>query len=207
MQVGNNSYVSRQPAAIPLASHTDDPNAPSYVSSQAVSDTVVAPDAAADFRVQMGNVGQHYHDWRYSDTPPPPPPPPTTPVVPLPTAIPTSVPQPVRPNSDFVGTWLNDNENTKDVAKLWIDAPDAFSLKVHWFGACGDSLCDNESKIAPYNGEPFNITLNGRTFSLSFADAGASQLKVAFGDDTLLFHRTLARDYFGTWLKDDAATT
>src|SRR5438477_12906444 len=32
MQVGNNSYVDRYPAQIPLASDTDDPNAPTYAS-------------------------------------------------------------------------------------------------------------------------------------------------------------------------------
>ena len=322
MQVGNSSYVSRPPAAIPLASDTDDANAPTYVSFQGVSNTTLgdhpAPDrngqfATAtinkagqvgdiaadanfpgtsfvyfdptthhnvpkavwdflnaqrarcsitatgqtvngrlsdpwfyatglpisepywakvkianqpnqdvliqaferrvvtyvpgpppDFRVQMSNIGQHYHDWRYSSSPAPVPSP-TSPVVPTPAATATPVPQNVRPNSDFGGTWLNDNENTKEVAKLWIDVPDEHSLKITWFGPCGDSICENDGKIAPYTGEPFNITLSNRLFSLSFGDADATELKVGFGDGTLLFHRVLARDYFGTWLNDDFA--
>jgi hypothetical protein len=50
MQVGNSSYVDRAPADIPLASDTDDPNAPTYVSFQGVSNTPLG-DHPAENRV------------------------------------------------------------------------------------------------------------------------------------------------------------
>src|SRR5438874_3459655 len=67
MQVGNNSYVKRQPAAIPLASDTDDQNAPTYVSFQSVSNTGLgdhpAPSKDAQFATatinRAGQVGDN----------------------------------------------------------------------------------------------------------------------------------------------------
>jgi hypothetical protein len=326
MQVGNFAYVDRAPAAIPLASDTDDPNAPTYVSFQGVSNTTLGdhpapnrvgqfatatidkagqvgddpakanlpgarlalyegtthhnipqvvwdflnltgpiynsstgqndtgrlsdpwfyttglpiseaywakvkianlpnvdvmiqaferrvvtyvPSAPAGFQVQMSNIGQHYYDWRYGGAPPP------TAVVPTTTAVaptttppsqPTATPVP-HPIGEFVGTWLNDDANTASVAKLWISQA-GNSLRVKWFGACGASLCDNEEKVAPYNGEPFNITLDGRNFSLSLTNDAPAKLKVVYqGTENLLFHKVVAEDYSGTWLNDDANTS
>ncbi|HEX8221391.1 MAG TPA: hypothetical protein VF914_19540 [Chloroflexia bacterium] len=48
MQVGNHAYVDRTPANIPLASDTDDPNAPTYVSFQGVSNTTLGDHPAAN---------------------------------------------------------------------------------------------------------------------------------------------------------------
>src|SRR5437764_2839969 len=39
MQIGNNSFIARYPANIPISGDTDDLNAPTYVSSQSVSNT------------------------------------------------------------------------------------------------------------------------------------------------------------------------
>ncbi len=330
MQVGNFAYQDRAPADIPLASDTDDPNAPTYVSFQGVSNTPLGdhhapnkvgqfatatinkagqvgddpamanlpgtrfayfepatqhnipqivwdflnlsgpiynsstghnengrlsdpwfyttgypisdpywakvkianvqnvdvmiqaferrvvtyvPSAPSGFQVQMSNIGQHYYDWRYGSSTPPatvtvPPtttPPPTTPPS-QPTATPTATLVPHTADA-FVGTWLNDDANTGSAAKLWISQVGNNSLKVKWFGACSPGLCDNEEKTAPYNGEPFNITLDGRSFSLSIASDSPPKLKVVYqGTDTLLFHKVKAEDYSGAWLNDDAAT-
>jgi hypothetical protein len=48
------------------------------------------PDAPAGFKVQMGNIGQHYYAWRYSEAgkPTQPPPAPTSPPRPTPTPFP-----------------------------------------------------------------------------------------------------------------------
>ncbi len=315
MQVGNNSYVSRPPAQIPLASDTDDLNAPTYVSFQGVSNTTLGdhpsgdktgqtatatinkagqvgnnpamanfpgtnfvyfdptthhnvpkafwdflnqsgptydpgngqvvngrlsdpwfyttglpisepywakvkianqpnqdvliqaferrvvtyvPSAPAAFQVQMSNIGQHYHQWRYSSGPPP--------TVPVPT--PTVPSTPVPSISAFVGTWLNNDAGTGSVAKLWITNPDPTDLTLHWFGPCGDTLCDNGTATAPYTGQPFNVSVGSNAFTLSFTDPQYSQLQVMFrGNNSLLFHRTLARDYFGTWLNDTTSST
>jgi hypothetical protein len=163
------------------------------------------PSAPAGFQVQMSNIGQHYYDWRYGGAPTPvpvTPAPTTTPPAQQPTATPTPL-QASHVIDEFVGTWLNDDAGTGSVAKLWISKT-GNSLKVKWFGACGGSLCDNEEKTAPYTGEPFNITLDGRTFSLTIVGA---KLKVVYeGNQNLLFHKVKAEDYSGTWLNDDAAT-
>jgi uncharacterized protein GlcG (DUF336 family) len=65
MQVGNSAYVDRAPANIPLASDTDDPNAPTYISFQGVSNTTLgdhpAPDKTNQFATstinKAGTVG------------------------------------------------------------------------------------------------------------------------------------------------------
>jgi hypothetical protein len=322
MQVGNNSYVTRPAASIPLASDTDDQNAPTYVSFQGVSNTSLGdhpvanrtgqsatttidraghvgnnpamagvqgtsfvyfepttrhnvpkifwdyfnakgpqydmksgtyfsgplsdpwfystglpisepywakvkianqpgqdvliqaferrvltyvPAAPAGFQVQMGNIGQHYYQWRYTS----PPPAPTTPPAPQPnpTATPTPT-SPSRPASDFVGTWLNNDANTGSVAKFWISSPDAAHLTVQWFKPCNNNtLCDGGTSTAPYAGEPFNITVNNTAFALAFQDPQGTQLRATFrGNTNLAFHRTVARDYFGTWLNDNTAS-
>jgi len=320
MQVGNNSFVNRPAAAIPLASDTDDPNAPTYVRFQGVSNTSLGdhpvtnrtgqfatatidraghvgnnpamanvpgtnfvyydptthhnvpkvfwdyfnasgplydastgkyfngllsdpwfystglpisdpywakvkianqpgqdvliqaferrvltyvPTAPAGFQVQMGNIGQHYYQWRYTPTPPatatPAPPPPA------PTATPAA---PSRPAAAFVGTWLNNDPKTGSVAKFWISSPDLAHLTVQWFKPCNNNtICDGGTATAPYTGEPFNITVNNNAFVLSFADAQGTQLRAVFrGNNNLAFHRTVARDYFGTWLNDNTAS-
>ena len=46
MQIGNNAYLARTPADIPLASDTDDPNAPTYVTFQGVSNTTLGDHPA-----------------------------------------------------------------------------------------------------------------------------------------------------------------
>ncbi|HEX8229286.1 MAG TPA: hypothetical protein VF826_08230 [Chloroflexia bacterium] len=48
MQVGNHAYVNRPAANIPLASDTDDPNAPTYVSFQGVANTTLGDHPAAN---------------------------------------------------------------------------------------------------------------------------------------------------------------
>jgi hypothetical protein len=48
MQVGNHAYVDRTAANIPLASDTDDPNAPTYVSFQGVANTTLGDHPAAN---------------------------------------------------------------------------------------------------------------------------------------------------------------
>ncbi|MEO5950843.1 MAG: hypothetical protein ABIQ44_00065, partial [Chloroflexia bacterium] len=162
------------------------------------------PSAPSGFQVQMSNIGQHYYEWRYNSSPTPvpvTPAPTTTPPPVVPTATPT---QAISHSIDaFVGTWLNDDANTGGAAKLWINKT-GNSLKVHWFGACSGSLCDNEEKTQPYTGEPFNITLDGRSFSLSIDGA---KLKVLYqGTDNLTFHQAKAADYAGAWLNDDPNT-
>lgn len=162
------------------------------------------PSAPAGFQVQMSNIGQHYYQWRYASNPTPVPVTPaatTTPPPVQPTATPTAV---VSHTADwFVGTWLNDDANTGSVAKLWINKV-GNNLKVKWFGACSGSLCDNDEDSAPYTGEPFNITLNNKSFSLS---VDGTKLKVVYqGTDTLTFHKAKASDYSGAWLNDDANT-
>ena len=165
------------------------------------------PSAPTGFQVQMSNIGQHYYDWRYAGSPPPPTviAPPATPSTTPPaqaTATPTTAPV-SHSADDFVGTWLNDDAGTGSVAKLWINKV-GNSLKVKWFGTCSPTLCSNEEKTVPYNGEPFNLTLDGRSFSLSIV---GDQLKVVYqGNDTLMFHKVKAEDYSGTWLNDNAAT-
>jgi hypothetical protein len=312
MQVGNQSYVNRAPAAIPLASDTDDPNAPTYISFQGVSNTTLGdhpapnrsgqvatatinkagtvgndpamsnfpgttfayyngttkhnipaifwdflnltgpvydqasgqnvtarlsdpwyyttglpisepywakvkianqpnidvmiqaferrvvtyvPSAPEGFRVQMSNIGQHYYDWRYGGAPPPP------------TATPTVTPPPGSQHTpaQFAGTWINDDSSANSVGKLWIKAA-GNNLTVKWFGVCSPGFCDNQEKTAAYSGEPFNITLDSRPFSLSLNDP-ATQLKVVYqGTTTLTFHRVVPADYVGTWINDDANT-
>jgi hypothetical protein len=73
-----------------------------------------APNGVPGFKVQMGNIGAHYYDWRYKDagrpaTQPTPVSQPTT-TAPSPTATtvvapatPTTAPQPQDPNSDCSG--------------------------------------------------------------------------------------------------------
>ncbi len=65
MQVGNQAYVNRTPATIPLASDTDDTNAPTYLSFQGVSNTTLgdhlAPNRVGQFATatinKAGTVG------------------------------------------------------------------------------------------------------------------------------------------------------
>ncbi|MDQ5824638.1 MAG: hypothetical protein M3441_10580 [Chloroflexota bacterium] len=65
MQVGNHVYVDRPAANIPLASDTDDPNAPTYVSFQGVANTTLgdhpAPNRVGQFATatinKAGQVG------------------------------------------------------------------------------------------------------------------------------------------------------
>jgi hypothetical protein len=93
------------------------------------------------------------------------------------------------------------------VAKLWISSPDPTHLTVQWFQPCHDSLCDGGTATAPYTVEPFNITVGSNPFALSFLDPAGTQLRVVFrGSNNLMFHRTLARDYFGTWLNDNTSS-
>ena len=55
------------------------------------------PTAPEGFKVQMGNIGQHYYQWRYGTIPAPAPPPPAASNPPPPTPTPT---QPPRANCD-----------------------------------------------------------------------------------------------------------
>lgn len=50
------------------------------------------PSAPDNYKVQFGNVGRHYYDWRYVAPPPPPPPP-----SPAATEVPTEVPATATP--------------------------------------------------------------------------------------------------------------
>ncbi len=341
MQVGNSSYEDRPPADIPLASDTDDPNAPTYVSFQGVSNTPlgdhrannrggqfatdtinkdgqtgVDPGKAADpgtqmlfyepstghnipkviwdflnqtgpvydpvtgrnvnarlsdpwfyatglpisepywakvkianvpnvdvmiqaferrvvtyvpsfpaaFRVQMGNIGQHYYDWRYGGALPPPTapvptaaPPTGTPPQPQPqqpTATPTTgQPQPsptptiniIQPDPrSFVGTWVNDDASTTTVGKIWIKLAANNNLTVQWFSPCSTGLCGNQQRTVAFSGVPLNVTLNGFSFSMTLVADVPPKLFVLFrGSQNLTFHLARPADYAGTWLNDD----
>ncbi len=174
------------------------------------------PSAPPGFQVQMSNIGQHYYDWRYGGAPPPaatatataPPAATATATATTPpaaTATPTATPLPAHTAAQFVGTWINVDTSAGSVGKLWINQSGS-DLRVHWFGVCSPGFCDNDEDSAAYAGEPFNITLGGRSFSLRFVDAGATQLQVTYQGTPLIFHRTTAAMYVGTWLNDDAST-
>ena len=55
IQIGLTAYEDRGPAAIPLASDTDDPTAPTYTSFRAVSNTPLGDHPAADHTGAAGH--------------------------------------------------------------------------------------------------------------------------------------------------------
>jgi hypothetical protein len=72
---------------------------------------------------------------------------------------------------------------------------------------CTPGFCSNQQKTVAYSGEPINVTLDGRSFSLSLQDGSPIKLKVVYqGNQNFLFHRAKASDYEGTWLNNDAST-
>ena len=82
------------------------------------------PGAPAAYRVQMGNVGQHYYAWRYGDSTPNPAPSPTplpTTAPPTPTPMPTPFPTPTPPSS--VGAAYCLPATTTDGAQACVDDP------------------------------------------------------------------------------------
>ena len=56
------------------------------------------PDNPAAWQVEMGNIGQHYYDWRYGSPEPP-----------TPTPSPEPQPSPVTPGSDFFAMQVGDS--------------------------------------------------------------------------------------------------
>jgi hypothetical protein len=163
------------------------------------------PSFPASFRVQMSNIGQHYYDWRYEGQPPSPPPLPTAtsgPAGPPPTPT-LNIAQPGA--ESLIGTWVNNHEETTTVGKIWIRSLDGSNnLTVQWFSPCSRGLCENEQKTVPFTGIPFNITLNGFTFSMSPVAGVPPGLLVVFaGTENLTFHRAMPSDYAGAWLNDD----
>jgi hypothetical protein len=74
------------------------------------------PANAPPWQVQMGNIGQHYYQWRYGSPPPPPPPPPPTPVRP---PLPTPEPPPVSlPGFGPVAEWARNLGVGSDTQRL-----------------------------------------------------------------------------------------
>ena len=100
----------------------------------------------------------------------------TTQIVPSPAPSPTP-----SGAAQYVGTWLNDDPNTRDIPQLIISNVGQ-TLSIHGYGACTPTYCDWGTVSGQFNGEPFIITF---VFDGSRPDAcctGAStvQLTITF---------------------------
>ncbi len=235
-------YATGLPISEPYWAKVKIANVPNVdVMIQAFERRVVTyvPSAPDGFKVQMGNIGQHYYDWRYgsqSPTPAPtvqpqptattPPDQPTntpaaatdtpiaatdTPVVPTDTPVPgasatataTATAGPQHTAADLDGTWLLDNPQPSavKVGKLWI-THNGNTLTVHAWRGCNDQDCDLGIKTKQYNGGVVELIFDTVTLRISFENQGNNKLKVMQQTDETTFRRAKASDYQGVWLND-----
>ena len=126
----------------------------------------------------------------------------------------------VAQESQFDGTWLNDDLSTRGIPGLII-GNSGQTITVHGYGRCHPTDCNWGARSGTFHSSPFVILFdfgNGLTdqLTISFNNGGNTQLKVvdtgsSSGTNTYFFHRNPAASggaaqFNGTWLNDDAST-